>query len=36
MESLTNRVEQVENTISGMEDKVQELDWIVKDDERMC
>jgi hypothetical protein len=26
MESLTNRVEQVENTISGMEDKVQELD----------
>jgi hypothetical protein len=28
-------VEQVENKVSGMEDKVEELDQIVKDHERM-
>jgi hypothetical protein len=28
-------MEQVENRVSGMEDKVEELDQIVKDHERM-
>jgi uncharacterized coiled-coil protein SlyX len=30
-----NRVEQVENRVSGTEDKVEELDQTVKDHERM-
>jgi uncharacterized coiled-coil protein SlyX len=30
-----NSVEQVENRVSGMEDKVEELDQTVKDHERM-
>jgi hypothetical protein len=28
MENLANRMEQVENTVSGMEDKVEEIDQI--------
>jgi hypothetical protein len=35
MEDLVNRVEQVENIVSGMKDKVEELDQTVKDYERM-
>jgi uncharacterized coiled-coil protein SlyX len=30
-----NRVEQVENTVSGTENKVEELDQTVKDHEKM-
>jgi chaperonin cofactor prefoldin len=33
-ESLDNRVEQVENRVSGKEDKIEELDQIVKDYEK--
>jgi hypothetical protein len=32
---LMNRVEQVENTVSGTEDKVKELDQTEKDHESM-
>jgi uncharacterized coiled-coil protein SlyX len=35
VKSLVNRVEQVENTVIGTEDKVEELDQIVKDHEKM-
>jgi hypothetical protein len=34
-ESLANRVEQVESTVSGMGEKVEELDQAVKDHEIM-
>jgi hypothetical protein len=30
-----NRLEQVENRVSGMEDKVEDLDQTIKDHERM-
>jgi prefoldin subunit 5 len=35
MERLQNRVEQIENWVSGTEDKVEELDQTIKDHEKM-